>query len=100
MRISDWSSDVCSSDLAGGYQFLPDRRQLVDFRTEQVDTLATGDLGVEPVLLRDHADRDQLVGGDLAARHARHDRVRAVLLDVGEVRSEEQTYELQSIMRI
>src|SRR3546814_11943667 len=28
MRISDWSSDVCSSDLAGGDLLRPDRRAL------------------------------------------------------------------------
>ena len=69
---------------AGGDQFFPDERQLLDVRAEQVDALAAGDLGVEAVLLRDLADRDQAVGRDFAARHARHDRVGAVLLDVGE----------------
>src|SRR3546814_8227305 len=40
MRISDWSSDVCSSDLFGRIQFTPDlmpgdvlRANLFDFRT-------------------------------------------------------------------
>ncbi len=31
-------------------QFAPDRRQLVDLRTEQVDALPAGDLGVQPVV--------------------------------------------------
>src|SRR3546814_2708287 len=30
MRISDWSSDVCSSDLDGLYRLLPVRRGVAD----------------------------------------------------------------------
>src|SRR3546814_3807156 len=78
MRISDWSSDVCSSDLAGeGMQLL----------------VAAGALGVGG----DHGDRPpahdragrQLGGGHRLAGpgHADH-------------RSEEHTSELQSLMRI
>ncbi len=53
-------------------------------RAEQVNALATGDLGVQVVFLRDFAERDQLVRRDLSARYARHDRIRAVLLHVGQ----------------
>ncbi|MNP68222.1 hypothetical protein D3C76_1641480 [compost metagenome] len=53
-------------------QFAPDLRQLMQLGAEQVDTLATGDLGVEVVFLRYNADGNQLVGGDLATGNARH----------------------------
>ena len=69
---------------AGIDELLPDQRQLVHLRAEQVDALAAGDLGVQAVLLRHLADDDELLGRDLATRHARDDRIRAVLLHVGE----------------
>ena len=68
---------------AGVDQPLPDRRQLLDAGAEQVDPLAAGDLGVEPEVLGDLADRDQPLGRDLAAGDPRDDRVGAVLLHVG-----------------
>ena len=69
---------------AVGHELGPDRRQLLEPGAEHVDALAAGDLGVQPELLRDAAERDQLIGCDLAGREARHHRVRAVALDVGE----------------
>ncbi len=69
---------------AGVDQVLPDERQLLDARAKEVDALRAGDLGVQAVLLRDLAEHDQLLRGDLAARHARHDGVGAVLLQIGE----------------
>jgi hypothetical protein len=69
---------------AGGDQFFPDQRQLFHAGAEQVDALAAGDLGVEAVLLGHLADRDQAIGRDFAAGHARHHRVGAVLLDIAE----------------
>ena len=65
-------------------QLAPDVGQLLDARAEQVDALTARDLGVEAVLLGHVTDRDQPVGRDLAARNARHHRVGAVLLDVGQ----------------
>ena len=62
---------------AGVDQLLPDVGQLLDRRAEQIDALAAGDLGVEAVLLGDLAQDDELLGRDLAAGNARHDRVRA-----------------------
>src|SRR6185503_11161041 len=43
-------------------ELLPDERQLVHLRAEQVDALATGDLGVQAVFLRDRADGDEPLG--------------------------------------
>src|SRR3546814_8281752 len=38
MRISDWSSDVCSSDLAGDvFQVVPSQRLSVPFHARPVD---------------------------------------------------------------
>src|SRR5690606_11633068 len=65
-------------------QLFPYERQLVHLRAEEIDALTARDLRVKTVLLRDRADRDQLVRGDLAARDARHDGIRAVLLHVRE----------------
>ena len=43
-----------------------------------------GDLGVEVEVARDLTEHDELLGCDLAAGHARDDRVGAVPLQVGE----------------
>src|SRR3546814_7568019 len=81
MRISDWSSDVCSSDLAGE---VVDRRQ-----TDIADDVA-GELpvGVEPA--RHHLDLDP-------RQLRRVDRNPGYILPAE--RSEEHTSELQSLMR-
>src|SRR3546814_3196340 len=105
MRISDWSSDVCSSDLA--LNELP----AVPYRTLRWDTpndsLGRFDLiiGSDILYERDHAERLSA----LLPRHAQ--RVCEVLItDPGRgnsapftralARSEEHTSELQSLMRI
>src|SRR3546814_2315482 len=96
MRISDWSSDVCSSDL-------PD-----------VGDLGLGEDGrgglvvVEVPVLAGVQAHDVL--GDLAPLHRRDRRQREATGEVTgdvdvrdvrlEVRSEEHTSELQSLMRI
>src|SRR3546814_9645080 len=107
MRISDWSSDVCSSDLSrsvdddlgdvGASESPQDplgRRQAPDARTRRVHVqdLSTGASGrwplngwlalcsYDPAALRLNDRRDV------------HDRI--------SVRSEEHTSELQSLMRI
>src|SRR3546814_1815856 len=89
MRISDWSSDVCSSDL--GEQIFGQTEQVAAI-ARQLDAAAfePGETGatLRQHLLRHEVDRDQprghLVG--LRDRHA-----------IG--RSEEHTSELQSLMR-
>src|SRR3546814_5974426 len=111
MRMSDWSSDVCSSDLcitdgerqrlvAQGFHFSSaERFQLADclddFRFQASEIIG----------------RCRLVRGEIAPFHAFDgaDRVyRTTLYLIGEVqhvgcefgRSEEHTSELQSLMRI
>src|SRR3546814_3320873 len=57
MRISDWSSDVCSSDLTATSRFLPALRTGVDFPT----ILLQGFYGLDRAFLaacRANPDRD------------------------------------------
>src|SRR3546814_1460348 len=110
MRISDWSSDVCSSDLLA------------------VGAAANGEIGEEGRTVREHVDRIAFTqrfpgGSDLRPHPSVDARLQrklqpphgaglaavAQLLRVGErcgeilplaPRSEEHTSELQSLMRI
>src|SRR3546814_4031921 len=91
MRISDWSSDVCSSDLAN--------------HLGVTAALEIEDRGVRPAMLVVADQRARRVGrqGRLAgAAEAEEDRRVAVRTDVRRAvhRSEEHTSELQSLMRI
>src|SRR3546814_5539411 len=96
MRISDWSSDVCSSDL----QRLARRTGLAGHR-HALGQLAAARAGVTGILaVAAHADTGERrchVGFAEA-------QVRGGLFDAAgtlvEVRSEEHTSELQSLMRI
>src|SRR3546814_5057246 len=96
MRISDWSSDVCSSDLAFslGLHDLG-RKPLRDFRIDPFVAVLAEQVGVDfaagrniTVLANENGDRVRrfhcLAGDNPADR----------------VRSEEHTSELQSLMRI
>src|SRR3546814_1222969 len=90
MRISDWSSDVCSSDL-------PD--QPVDADPEELGAvrfpqLALAALGVDV--------GDRRTGAALAGLAEAHDLLHGIERRVAEIddRSEEHTSELQSLMRI
>src|SRR3546814_13625105 len=63
MRISDWSSDVCSSDLCAGVLPSGERFGSVDANT-LAETLATNTIGpfalaqaVAPMLVKGHAPR-------------------------------------------
>src|SRR3546814_6295154 len=80
MRISDWSSDVCSSDL------VTRRYRKPDWNIDEV--LISGHaVPVEPEVVRSRLFCDLLhfKRGEVAGRHDR---------------SEEHTSELQSLMRI
>src|SRR3546814_8403723 len=79
MRISDWSSDVCSSDLLGNQG-----RRAFDMKLEILDVVTAHDDGrkLSGVRIADGAD---------FFRDLRADTVK---------RSEEHTSELQSLMRI
>ena len=66
-------------------QLAPDCRELFQARAEQVDTLAAGHLTVQLIAFGDLADRNQTVRRHLSRRHARHHRIGAVFLNIGEV---------------
>src|SRR3546814_6782307 len=106
MRISDWSSDVCSSDLPGERSL--DQRQLVGILMARPGAREKGgrcrlraarQLGVglfaSPRLVADAAERDAAAAVRLDDRANRNQRK-----GIGRPRSEEHTSELQSLMRI
>src|SRR3546814_5833685 len=100
MRISDWSSDVCSSDLIGAHAVEAARQRaqvLVDaFRTDRC-------AGIERCFARlaewciGHAGDPR--GRRIRQRHRPADRPPPVRAGQCQ-RSEEHTSELQSLMRI
>src|SRR3546814_9512686 len=79
MRISDWSSDVCSSDLGGDFLRRGARQRLLE----------------RPTTHRAAENRRQLL-----VRPRQHQRVEPAHQPERQRRSEEHTSELQSLMRI
>src|SRR3546814_8760107 len=110
MRISDWSSDVCSSDLRlrsrrephslGGHYAPSDRQQTPACSKRATDGYAFGVAYPADRSWRAHADRGSY------CRHAGPrclwlvGRGRGRSFRAGGYRSEEHTSELQSLMRI
>src|SRR3546814_4374113 len=91
MRISDWSSDVCSSDLAEGTGSGAARRtgrETAHWRCADAD-MADACVGDPNLTARGAKQLHQCI--------ARRDRSSA---GTGMARSEEHTSELQSLMRI
>src|SRR3546814_9812547 len=104
MRISDWSSDVCSSDLQFGLG--PEIVVMVELPEREGNApgpQGEGDLAA-PVDLRALADVDDALADRVEHLEARHQRAGGKGLDldaaVRHIRSEEHTSELQSLMRI
>src|SRR3546814_3637344 len=121
MRISDWSSDVCSSDLLG-VEFLVVHQALVAFERAG-DAVAAGPFAAVAVggahiavdveapvdgraigagaVQRVHVPDCDVAGIEVQGHRARwvDTEVRQVLA-VERLRSEEHTSELQSLMRI
>src|SRR3546814_2681779 len=99
MRISDWSSDVCSSDLSPLLRRARLRAAELDGHAGQVRALRIGRVAGNRQLLDQLFDFE---GGQLAApsaaRSEGHQQQRPVAQ--GRRRSEEHTSELQSLMRI
>src|SRR3546814_6768709 len=92
MRISDWISDVCSSDLARPLDELLDEHAVV----------AEAGLGFVPHRLEGVAHVLFAIGkahalAAAACRRLHHHRIADA---IGDFRSEEHTSELQSLMRI
>src|SRR3546814_7624622 len=92
MRISDWSSDVCSSDLAAGG----------DGGVRGHLQHAVADLALEAAHHRERGDQRGHADGDAQDRGQRDEGDEAVAALGAQVaqRSEEHTSELQSLMRI
>src|SRR3546814_3221852 len=119
MRISDWSSDVCSSDLADASrgerlrlalqelgplfvkfgQVLSTRRDLLP--PDIADALALLQDRVAPFPGEQaEAEVEAALGKPVAELFARFQRTPLASASIAQVRSEEHTSELQSLMRI
>src|SRR3546814_2013445 len=99
MRISDWSSDVCSSDLdrrlaeqAEQAHEIGEGAAAADIITDHHLSMFARGLGID--LRRLFGRTRQVAIGEFMEERAAHRARRAVL------RSEEHTSELQSLMRI
>src|SRR3546814_10596515 len=107
MRISDWSSDVCSSDLAAHGALHPNRK-LNNFLGQWLTGAAVGSdlIAYRTYHLQHHKYTQQPEDPDLSLSKpfptTRASLWRKVLRDLtGQTfRSEEHTSELQSLMRI
>src|SRR3546814_5777704 len=118
MRISDWSSDVCSSDLEslehfeGAHDFQIARKVVVSGEKQDLVASCLGgcvdrDIGVEHDL-----EANVRVIEQVADHHHVINVLRQLVLEIGKLvalalaaaverdRSEEHTSELQSLMRI
>src|SRR3546814_1857958 len=97
MRISDWSSDVCSSDLIDGSFYQPIGDRVVLAGRARVGTIWGADRDTIAPSRRFYAGGGGSVRGygyqDIGPRDANDD-------PIGGRRSEEHTSELQSLMRI
>src|SRR3546814_8716267 len=106
MRISDWSSDVCSSDLVTESSF-PGKWKVIYFYPKDFTFVCPTEIVGSNNLAQDFEDRDAvLMGGSvdnefvkLAWRREHPDLNKLGHYQFGD-RSEEHTSELQSLMRI
>src|SRR3546814_3537124 len=101
MRISDWSSDVCSSDLAASTE----ARRRPGWRA----ITSSAEVPIEPVAPRTATDcmvEAGMVGAGMSeteqflAEQEHRQRGEHAVEAVEDARSEEHTSELQSLMRI
>src|SRR3546814_7604893 len=94
MRISDWSSDVCSSDLGG----------IANMRYSISNTAEYGDIKTGPRIITEETKKEmKRVLADIQSGRFVKDFVldnRAGQPELKASRSEEHTSELQSLMRI
>src|SRR3546814_1101233 len=103
MRISDWSSDVCSSDLTIVVHKLHGSLDPADQRA----AIRAAEAGMRKVILATSIaetsltiDGVRIVIDSGLARRPRYDRAAGLTRLVTDKRSEEHTSELQSLMRI
>src|SRR3546814_9992225 len=97
MRISDWSSDVCSSDLVQKPLRIQRRHAAEAGRSDRLAVVLVGHVaGGEHALDRSLRGAAAEPGADLQVTVVH----RQLALEQAGVRSEEHTSELQSLMRI
>src|SRR3546814_2091770 len=101
MRISDWSSDVCSSDLRG-HSRTNFKATGLSIAVEQLRGQRVGERDQRHVgpLAKRHANRQRPIGGQVAGKAVGNRLAEFLVLDLLHVRSEEHTSELQSLMLI
>src|SRR3546814_5880404 len=106
MRISDWSSDVCSSDLRVETRHeigKPGKEALAQHprRAEQIPPDARRDAPAgQPVLFEQRLHPLDALRPETRGDEQHHQRLGAPTLESAPVRSEEHTSELKSLMRI
>src|SRR3546814_8189608 len=114
MRISEWSSDVCSSDLTpfaikrdANHKYAKLLREFPDERPLSCQIWSvSGRAGAlpssSPQMRADEPSghRRRRMASGRTGLVLRHGRVRGCSPDGPRIRSEEHTYELQSLMRI
>src|SRR3546814_8012794 len=108
MRISDWSSDVCSSDLPRLVTFRGVDRVEGDFEHERLFDLAHRAKAVQRVVAHELVEPFELLVGETRIGFADGQQLAfvgpaaeaIVRIEAGATRSEEHTSELQPLMRI
>ena len=70
---------------ACGNQLFPNQGQVADVGPKHIYPLAAGDLGIKPILLGYLSNDNQFLRRDFSAGNTGHHRIRAALLNVGEV---------------
>src|SRR3546814_6242281 len=102
MRISDWSSDVCSSDVVGAIEVLvvEDDPRVLAATVGAIEELghrpiACGDPLLAPSVLARHPQIELIVSDVLMPTQTGPEMIAAL----APLRSEEHTSELQSLMR-
>src|SRR3546814_2483891 len=101
MRISDWSSDVCSSDLA---KLAKTDAEIDKLRAETAKILSSIGLDVRKQDLDEYetaaAQQDKAIDRTIAVQNRSEERQQQLLQSNSGGRSEEHTTELQSLMSI
>src|SRR3546814_8343382 len=104
MRISDWSSDVCSSDLAAGTGADLDVLQRVELLEDRaacgIDDHQRAGRGTAPGRVGKERNLPRHVRTAVVADEDHLPRLLGLHAHAQQARSEEHTSELQSLMRI
>src|SRR3546814_4736390 len=99
MRISDWSSDVCSSDLLAALIRFGANAIVEQDDNDEMDDAAIDRLIGRAVAGEGKATESLFTTGEEALIERQRKLQEVDLRQLGDVRSEEHTSELQSLMR-